>query len=73
MFYIANLLKPLSPNAALGTKEFEDTIRNYVLDTSELSPDQYQTFTGALAVLDLYRELVSDDSSHFMVRFTPDE
>lgn len=72
MFYIANLLKPFT-KAPLGSKEFENIIRDYVIDASELSHDQYQTFTGALVALDLYKEFIPDDSSHYMVRFSPDE
>lgn len=72
MFYIVNLLRPFT-KAPLGSKEFKAVIRNYVIDTSELTYAQYQTFVGALTVLDLYREFIPDDSSHYVVRFSPDE
>lgn len=72
MFYIVNLLRPFN-KAVLGSKEFEDIIRDYVIDASELSHDQYQTFTGALLALDLCREFTPDDSSHYVVRFSPNE
>lgn len=72
MFYITNLLRPYT-KAPLGSKEFEGIIRDYVIDTSELTYAQYQTFVGALAVLDLYKEFIPDDSSHYVVRFSPDE
>lgn len=72
MFYIVNLLRPFT-KAPLGSKEFKDIIRDYVIDVTELSHDQYQTFIGALSVLDLYKEFIPDDSSHYMVRFSPNE
>lgn len=72
MFYIVNLLKP-SPKAPLGSKEFENIIRDYVIDVSELSHAQYQTFIGALSVLDLYKEFIPDVSSHYVVGFSPNE
>lgn len=72
MFYIVKLLRPFN-EAVLGSKEFEGIIRDYEIDVSELSHDQYQTFTGALLALDLYKEFIPDDSSHYEVRFSPDE
>lgn len=70
MFYIVNIQRPFT-KAPLGSEEFKDIIRDYVIDVTELSHDQYQTFVGALTVLDLYKEFIPDDRSHYMVRFSP--
>lgn len=72
MFYIVNMRRPCD-KFALGTEEFERIIRDYIIDISELTYDQYQTFKGTLYAFDLLRELVPDDTSGYEVRFSPDE
>ena len=72
MFYIEKVIGDYV-KAALGTKEFERIIRRYVVDISELTTTQFQTFIGILTVLDLYEELLPSDISSYVVRFSPDE
>lgn len=72
MFYIADTHRPYSQHA-VGTTGFQRIMREYVIDVSELTNDQYQTFKGTLFALDLLKELVPDDTSSYVVRFTPDE
>lgn len=72
MFYIVDVRRPYS-EYDIGTTEFQEIIQGYILDTSELTYDQYQTFKGTLFALDLLEELVPSDTSSYVVRFTPDE
>ena len=72
MFYLENKRRPQG-KFALGTEEFERIIRDYIIDISELTYDQYQTFKGTLYAFDLLRELVPDDTSGYVVGFDPDE
>ena len=72
MFYIADTHRPYSQHG-IGTAGFQRIVCEYVVDVSELTNDQYQTFKGTLFALDLLKELVPDDTSSYVVRFTPDE
>ena len=72
MFYIVNMRRPYD-KFALGTEGFERIIRDYIINISELTYDQYQTFKGTLYAFDLLRELVPDDTSGYVVGFDPDE
>lgn len=72
MFYIIDVQRPHF-EVALGTAEFERIIYRYVIDISELTVAQYETFKGALFAFDLLKELIPDDTSKFVVRFYPDE
>lgn len=72
MFYIVNILRPYD-EYVIGTKEFERILRNYVIDISELTVAQYETFKGTLFALDLLKELIPSVMSHYELRFTPDE
>lgn len=72
MFYIVNIRRPYNEHD-IGTAEFQRIIRDYLIDVSELTFDQYQTFKGALYAFDLFKDLVPSDTSHYVVRFTPDE
>lgn len=72
MFYIVNKGRPYNEHD-IGTTGFQRIMRECVIDVSELTYDQYQTFKGTLFALDLLKELVPEDTSSYVVRFTPDE
>lgn len=72
MFYIVDVRRPYS-EYDIGTAEFQEIIQDYIIDTSELTYDQYQTFKGTLFAFDLLKELVPSDTSSYVVRFCPDE
>lgn len=72
MFYVVNMQKP-HLEIVLGTDRFKRIIHNYILDISELTTTQYETFIGTLFALDLLNELSPDDMSSYVVRFSPDE
>lgn len=71
MFYIVDVCRPYI-EYDIGTAEFQEIIQEYIVDTSELTNDQYQTFKGTLFALDLLKELVPNDMSRYVVRFCPD-
>ena len=72
MFYIEKTVGDYV-KAALGTDEFENILRKYVVDISELTTSQYRDFKGILIVLDLYTVLYPNNLSSYVVRFSPDE
>ena len=72
MFYMENIDRPCG-KIALGTEEFDRVIRKYVVNINELTTTQYQLFKGTLFALDLFKELVPNDRSSYVVRFSPDE
>ncbi len=71
MFYIVDVRRPYS-KYDIGTTAFQRIIQDYIIDTSELTNDQYQTFKGTLFALDLLKELIPSDTSSYVVRFCPD-
>ena len=71
MFYIVNIQRPYNEHD-IGSVEFQRIIRRYVIDVSELTFDQYQTFKGTLYAFDLLDELVPSDISRYVVRFCLD-
>ena len=72
MFYLENREIPQG-RLVLGSKQFERILRNYVIDTSELTTAQYETFKGTLFALNLHKELIPSVCSWYVVGFVPDE
>lgn len=72
MFYIVNIRRPYNEHD-IGSVDFQRIIREYVIDVSELTYDQYQTFKGALYAFDLLKDLVPSGTSQYVVRFCHDE
>ena len=72
MFYIVHIRRPYNEHD-IGTTEFQRIVRDYLIDVSELTFDQYQTFKGTLFALDLLKYLIPSDASSYVVRFCPDE
>lgn len=68
MFYIKDVRRPHIEHD-IGTAEFQRIIQDYLIDTSELTYDQYQTFKGTLFALDLLKDLIPSDTSHYVVRY----
>lgn len=68
MFYIVDVRRP-SIEYDIGTVKFQRIIRDYLIDVSELTFDQYQTFKGTLYAFDLLKDLVPSDTSNYVVRY----
>ena len=68
MFYIRDVRRPHIEHD-IGTAEFQRIIRDYLIDVSELTFDQYQTFKGTLYAFDLLKDLAPSATAHYVVRY----
>lgn len=57
-FYVSISLGELEVTAILGTTDFEQCVRSYVLNPSLLSESELELFTGTLAVMGLLENYI---------------